>query len=381
MVEGSKRYVAHVEELYKDNHGNNKALIRWFHKLDEYEYVGQLPPPPGVDRREILCSNHLQDVHVECLDVVAAVLNSHHFDKFQTSGVETSIWDPYLCCRMMNSDDNLNVFGITELKGYSEQEVLAIISNTSSVSAHHSDASSSSNNNNPSSSDRARKTKHGGGDSDATNNNTCDQQSTAVEQIMQQYFSPGCLVECLSQDSGITGCWYRCSVIKRRNDRIRVRYLDINDPGQNQNPANIEEWITVTGPVKPDELGIRLPGRLRVRPQNNEARSRSPSAIGLGAIVDAWMYDGWWEGIVVKVDHLGRLQVYFPAEKKIALFPWDHLRHSFEWIDDEWKPFDERRDIARRLPTGVELGADQALPHEFRARSEMLTPILHPSMA
>ncbi|KAL5205963.1 hypothetical protein ABZP36_034172 [Zizania latifolia] len=313
----------------------------------------------GVNDREILYTNHLQDVHAECIDAVAAVLNSHHFEKFQTSGIET-IWDPYLCCRMINSENNLNAFDITELKGYSEQEVLGIISDTSSMAAHSDASSSSNNNNNPSSSDGARKTKRDA-DSDVTNN-ASDQQSTALEQIMQQYFSPGCLVECLSQDSGITGCWYRCSVIKRRNDRIRVRYLDINDPGQN--PGNIEEWITVTGPVKPDELGIRLSGRLRVRP-HNAVRSRSPSAIGLGAIVDAWLYDGWWEGIVVKIDDLGRLQVYFPEEKKIALFRWDHLRHSFEWIDDEWKPFEERRDIARRLPTGVELGADQALPYEF----------------
>jgi hypothetical protein len=68
----------------------------------------------------------------------------------------------------------------------------------------------------------------------------------------------------------------------------------------------------MTRVAKPDHLGIRLPGRPMVRPQRVQDK-KTTSIFEVGAILDAWWHDGWWEGILLRVENVGRLQVYFPG--------------------------------------------------------------------
>ena len=51
---------------------------------------------------------------------------------------------------------------------------------------------------------------------------------------------------------------------------------------------------------------------MRPAPPPNE---KTDPALEVGSAVDAWWSDGWWEGVVTKIDNNGgdALQVYFPG--------------------------------------------------------------------
>jgi len=69
-----------------------------------------------------------------------------------------------------------------------------------------------------------------------------------------------------------------------------------------------------------DKLGMRCSGRLTVRPCPPEYNSGRTFEIG--AAVDAWWCDGWWEGVITAVNGSGDgiLQVYIPGRIHIFLF-------------------------------------------------------------
>lgn len=62
-----------------------------------------------------------------------------------------------------------------------------------------------------------------------------------------------------------------------------------------------------------DKLGMRCSGRYIIRPWPSE--DFSDCSFEVGAPVDAWWSDGWWEGVVTGIDKPGddNLHVYFPG--------------------------------------------------------------------
>ncbi|XP_051187965.1 uncharacterized protein [Lolium perenne] len=341
MSEEKKRLIAYVEDLYEDSNALNMVIVRWFDKVDE---VG-VELPPNVDDREIFFSHGLQDLNVECIDGLAAVLSAQHFEKFQ-SGMKHSYWQPYLCRRQINNDD-VKPFDITQLQGYWSQELLKAMFNAgSSLKVRFKVTKGGP------SSDGAQKRK-----SDAFNDDNYQQRrlpsggflsdSVDLDHSLQKQLNPGCHAEILSQDSGIRGCWFRCSILKRHRDKIKVRYQDLQNA---DDTGNLEEWVLLTRIANPDQLGIRISGRPMVRPHHVMQDSKDPCSIDIGALVDAWWNSGWWEGIVLQCGNDGRLQVYFPGEKRVAYFGICDLRQSLEWVGDRWIPLKERKDILSHLP-------------------------------
>lgn len=73
--------------------------------------------------------------------------------------------------------------------------------------------------------------------------------------------------------------------------------------------------------AKPDKLGMRCDGRFLVRPRPPE--SVKGCTFEIGAAVDAWCGDGWWESIITAVDasENGTCQVYSPGMTLKLLCP------------------------------------------------------------
>ncbi|KAK3123483.1 hypothetical protein QOZ80_8AG0631650 [Eleusine coracana subsp. coracana] len=348
MSEEMKRLVAFVEDLYEDTNAFKMVKVRWFDKVDE---VG-VPLPMDVDDREIFFSLGRQDLNVECIDGLAAVLSAQHFEKFK-SGTKNRHWQPYIC-RCQIDNDEVKPFDITQLQGYWSQEILRTMFNAaSSLKVRFKFTKSEP------SSDIGQKRKRDEFSDDAVDN--------------LKNFYPGCHAEVLSQDSGIRGCWFRCLILKRHKDKIKVRYLDLQDADET---GNLEEWVMLTRVAKPDHLGIRLPGRSVVRPQHVQD-SKTPSMFDVGAIVDAWWHGGWWEGILLQVRNDGRLQVYFPGEKRMAEFGEDDLRYSLEWIGSRWNPLKERKDIASKISSTADT-EDEGLIGKKTSQINVPSPLPSP---
>ncbi|KAK9116089.1 hypothetical protein Sjap_015036 [Stephania japonica] len=342
LSEDNKRLVAHLEDLYEDSRGNKMVVVRWFHKIDE---VG-LVLPPNFNVREIFFSLCLQDISVECIDGVAAILNPQHYKKY-VSDARHSSWDPFLCHRLFH-EDNLSAFDITHVQGYWKQEILRwmftdppdnqLIPNITGNSCADGDDDEAINNR---ALKRLRKAKardpvqlmnekkdateagheekklfcNGVGNCEAElsglkNVKFCIglSEKKKIKKMTNEKLAINCHVEVLSQDSGIRGCWFRALVLKRHKDKVKVRYQDIKDA---EDEANcLEEWILSSKIAVPNELGIWNHRRATVRPEPSCRKgSVSLDLVDSGSIVDAWWNDGWWEGIVVRKESKDKIHV------------------------------------------------------------------------
>ncbi|PKA47142.1 hypothetical protein AXF42_Ash017087 [Apostasia shenzhenica] len=342
MGEDNKRLVAYVEDLYEDLRAYNMVVVRWFHKVDE---VAIVLPPDDANDREIFFSLCLQDFSVECIDGLAAVLGPQDFDMFQKDGRHRcSSWEPYLCRWQIDGDD-LKPFDITEVPGYWSQGLLRSMYSCIKLRLNVTSSGSSSD------ADK-RKPIPKCGSPDAEGVHIKDSKLTGVsiesklenrarrtaslspskgsEKQKKDMLAPGRQIELLSQDSGIRGCWFRCVILKRHHDRIKVQYQDLQDA---DGTGKLEEWFSASRIAAPDKLGIRLSGRPMVRPWP----LKGPCDIGVGKIVDAWWHDGWWEGIIINNECEGRIHVFFPGEKRVSSFIAGNLRTSQEWVGETWK--------------------------------------------
>ncbi|XP_061375081.1 uncharacterized protein LOC133317249 [Gastrolobium bilobum] len=363
LAEEDKRLVAYLEDLYEDSKGNKMVVVRWFHKIDE---VGIVLPHSFSDR-EVFFSLYLQDLSIECIDGLAFVLSPQHYEKFQNEARDTHL-EPFVCYNQFDIDE-VKPFDITQIKGYWKQEILRYMyvhsdSKSLGSSGQSDDDLELEENLQSSSGIRPKKrqpcTKVEGKDvvdsaahklenpSNCKINTKISSGSNSLELVgptplaisegsnehASKYLVVGSQVEVLSQDSGIRGCWFRASVIKKHQNKVKVQYQDVQDAADEA--KKLEEWVSASRIAVPDHLDIRLQGRTKIRPAPESNKSEISWMGDVGSIVDAWWHDGWWEGIVVRKESEANYHVYFPGEKVVSTFGPGNLRQSQDWTGDGW---------------------------------------------
>lgn len=235
------------------------VVVRWFHKIDE---VGIVLPHSYSDR-EVFFSHYLQDLSIECIDGLATVLSLQHYKKFQNEARDTRA-EPFLCEHQFDNDD-VKPFDITQIKGYWKQEILRYIytlsdSKSSGSSEQSDDGPEFEENLQCTTGTRPKKrqrcTKVDGKEavdlaaapklenlSNSKINVKIRTENSSLKMVgpttlttvrgandhASQHLVIGSQVEVLSQDSGIRGCWFRASVIKKHKDKVKVQYHDIQD--------------------------------------------------------------------------------------------------------------------------------------------------------
>ncbi|KAM0934300.1 putative Agenet-like domain-containing protein [Dioscorea sansibarensis] len=155
------------------------------------------------------------------------------------------------------------------------------------------------------------------------------------------------LVEVVPNDDRFRGAWFSAHVLELKDGKAYVCYNDLHDEGSGQR----KEWI----PLEVD--GNKAP-RIRIahpmtitKPEGTKKRRRD--AVGkyewsVGDHVEAWRFDGWWEGIITeksKEDETN-LTVHFPAGgDTLTLKAWN-LRPSLVWKDGQWTQWVRLRDVS-----------------------------------
>lgn len=389
LAEEDKRLVAYLDDMYEDSKGNKMVVVRWFHKIDE---VG-IALPQNYNGREILFSLCLQVLNIECIDGLASVLSPQHYEKFLREVTHSQL-DPFVCHRQFDNDD-VKPFDITQLKGYAEQEILKYMFTTSpsitfmksqpdndglKVEVNCTDAVELRPKkrlrhskefemylppaNNAEVSDACLEVPDSigcsiiskGGSQMSLPKEGCSAVSlTTKEEVTQNHQQPlmmGAQVEVLSQDSGIRGCWFRALIIKKFKDKVKVQYKDIKDAADEVN--NLEEWILVSRIAIPDKWSLRSCGRTTIRPAPLFGKDGVAWVVKNGSVVDVWWHNCWWEGIVIRKESEDKIHVYFPAEKKISIFPLKDLRPSQEWLGTGWIQIKERPELVTPILSDLE---------------------------
>ncbi|KAL8249729.1 hypothetical protein R6Q59_006597 [Mikania micrantha] len=311
LAEGSKRLVAYINDLYEDSRGTKTAVVQWFHKIDE---LG-LDLPCTYNDKEIFFSLCLQDLSIECIDGLASVLSLQHYEKFLKLNSAHTILDPPFVCQNQFENEVIKPFDVTHVKGYWNQNILSFLS-TDDISI------------------RPKK---------------------RLRKLVDVEYPLGSEIEVLSQDSGIRGVWFKAVIVKKHKDKFKVRYQDIKDAAEES--INLEEWILSTRVAIDDDVGIRHGGRKTIRP-TQLANKIDVCSVDAGCIVDAWLHDGWWEGIVVQKESDDRIHVYFPGEKNRSILECKDLRYSQEWLEDRWKKMEARPDILGLISRATETNSE-----------------------
>ncbi|XXG81890.1 hypothetical protein AAC387_Pa09g2428 [Persea americana] len=369
MAKEENHYLAYLEDMYEDKKGQKKVKVRWFHQSQEVVSSCRIPPPTPHPR-EVFITPHAQVISAECVDGFATVLTPEHFEKCLSFLPDTSPSSDrtYLCFRQFRNN-RIKPFNLSKLRGYFDQSILSCIdlhvvsknkleeeefSNEGSVkrgtkrsrscrgrqsfTTAHSDVGIS---------ERGSKIMASGPDYRMLRFGLPGRRPLAKYLRPQCRFSLsyniGDKVELLCQDSGIRGCWFRCTVLQISQKRLKVQYENV----QNEDGCgNLEEWIPASRTAAPDKLDMRCSGRPTVRP-SPAYEQLADDVYEIGIPVDAWWSDGWWEGVVTDVGCGGNdhLQVYFPGEDVFLISQRRNLRISRDWNGSQWVDIGVKPDI------------------------------------
>lgn len=170
-------------------------------------------------------------------------------------------------------------------------------------------------------------------------------------------FQVGEKIEILCQDSGMRGCWFVCKILKVSENSFKVQYNDMDNVEES---GKLEEWVRSSRLADPGKLSLRHSGRPIIRPCPPEEPSRQ--FFEVGAAVEAWWNNGWWESFVLTGVSLSSnnnsYHVFLPGECKFLNLYCKHLRVARDWINNTWVAVEPQPDILSVIRPCLEQRAD-----------------------
>lgn len=337
MAEEEKRHLAYLEDMYEDRKGQKKVKVRWFHHNQEVQAAVTLKNPHP---KEVFITPYAQVISVECVDGPAIVMSREHYERCVPILPEDLLTRVHHCSRQFKNN-RVKPFKLSKLLGYFDQPIFSIL-DTDNLE----DEENSMGDNVKLGVKRPRSSR--GRQVGPVSMNV--KYEMLRRRLIPKYvknrgsensvFKVDEKIELLCQDSGIRGCWFRCTVLQVSRRHLKVQYDDLKDE---DGGGNLEEWVSALRSAMPDKLGMRCSGRPTLRPARArlmENETTAASAFEVGSPVDAWWSDGWWEGVVTGIgdsDSGDRdIQVYVPSEALFLELHRKDIRVSKDWVGDRW---------------------------------------------
>lgn len=242
LSEDGSRHLAYLEDMYEDKKGQKKVRVRWFHQNKEFACA---IPPPSPHPCEVFITPFTQVISVECVDDIATVLTPDHYEKCSNALPSSSFVGIRFCFRQY-SKKKFKQFDLRTLRGYFSQATVLSLK-ISDEPEKDGDYCTPGKTRSPKQIERLYSkclgTKICQGpqaDSIPSYQKPCNNQSPGKyfsikfigpQNQLKQTYSAGDKIEVLSQDSGIIGCWFRCTVLKScsNHNKLKVQYDDLQN--------------------------------------------------------------------------------------------------------------------------------------------------------
>lgn len=357
MAEEENQYLAYIEDMYEDRKQQKKVKVRWFHHNQEVKGVVSLR---GYHPKEVFFTPYAQVISAECVDGHAVVLTRDHYEKCLAVIPHSLLARAHLCYRQFKSS-RVKPFKLSKLPGYFDQQIFSCFSPDyfeEELSPDENLKMGLKKTAENSRGDQMMKCEEGG-------NGGMKVESLALLNV-RSLLKVGEKIELLCQDSGIRGCWFRCTILEVNRKQIKVLYDDVKEVGEDDDEekwSNLEEWIPGCRIAMPDKLGIRYPGRTTIRPPT--PHSKAEVTFDIGSMVDAWWCDGWWEGIMTGFDKsdVDSVEIFIPSENNFIKVQRKDLRASKDWVGDGWIEVETKPRLVAALSSAMEI--DNKGAHEL----------------
>lgn len=256
MAKGENHYLAYLEDMYEDKRGQKKVKVRWFHHTKEVKGV---IPVRNPHPKEVFITPYSQVISAECVDGLASVLTRGHYEKCSAVFPDALLAKVHVCSRQFRSN-KVKQFDLSKLRGYFNQPILSCL-----TSSPFSESDSMSHGLNEEEGEELSPSEYIKLGKKRTRTNrssqrfvtdqlghrisgnylmTCETPYKKMkyalsgkrslkhvegQQLCGSVFKVDENIELLCQDSGIRGCWFRCTVLQVSRKQMRVRYDDVQD--------------------------------------------------------------------------------------------------------------------------------------------------------
>lgn len=228
MAEKENRYIAYLEDMYEDRKCQKKVKVRWFHHNREVRGVVSLRNPHP---KEVFITPYIQVISAECVDGPAVVLTREHYEKCLEVFPHDFLGGVHFCFRQFKSN-RIKPFKLSKLRGYTDQPIFSCFNPDF---FEEEEFSSEDDVKAGAKRKRSFKERHNSAyDLSYKKYGLMSREPNFVKHVEGHLqhtpvFALNEKVECLSQDSGIRGCWFRCTVLEVSRRQMKILYDDVKD--------------------------------------------------------------------------------------------------------------------------------------------------------